>query len=167
MTGYLYALEIMGVGVRIGQSYDGERRVARHRKSLKSYGLSVDGRHFILGPIGLHEEREKEIHRRLSRSRVAGSREVFAVDFEAALESIRAVECWFPDQPKACPAHLATFSSLARELGMDRKVVACFVRHLGIEPIRLSGKGKGLTPEQVDRIRRAHVQVGELARVAG
>lgn len=59
--------------------------------------------------------------------------------------------------------YLTTFSDAAKELGIDRKTVAEFVRRLRITPKPMSGKAKGLTRSDVELIRKALRHVDRLA----
>lgn len=59
--------------------------------------------------------------------------------------------------------YLVSFSAAARDLGIDRKMVAGLVRRLRIVPKPLSGRGKGLDAADVALIRKALRQLDRLA----
>lgn len=96
MKGYLYALEIPGMGVRVGKSRDAAVRLMDHRTLLRSYGLDGDGRQFIVGPMSYYGLAELEVHRRLKDHRVGRGRELFKVPFKVAVEAVVEMEEWTP-----------------------------------------------------------------------
>lgn len=148
MSGYLYAIEIERIGVRIGVSADGEERVRQHRSALASYGMfEAVGNHYVSAPHPHAKTAEVELHIQFASRRIIGTKEVYRIKFSEAVEAIDGMASWSP----SIEHPLMTARQFGTIYGFGSESVRRAIREAGIATIE-AGAITVICPSEIDRL---------------